>query len=63
MVKVKVDGKIVELDKGMMVYQIMKRLGLNPEEYLPVKDGELVPEDEYIRDEDEIEFVRVTSKG
>ncbi len=63
MVKVLIDGREIELERGGQVYQIMSVLGLNPEEFLALKDGRLVPDDEYVKEGDTIEFLRVTSRG
>lgn len=63
MVKIIIEGKEIELEKGGQVYQIMSRLDLNPEEFLALKDGRLIPDDEYVGDGETIEFLRVTSRG
>lgn len=61
--KVSYEGKIFEFDESMRGYDLLKRLGLNPEEHLIVVDGELYTEDRIIRADRNVTIVKVTSSG
>ncbi len=60
--KVKIRNQVVEV-KGKKVRDIFKELDLNPEEYVVVKNGEVVLLDEPVDENDEIELVPVVSGG
>lgn len=57
------EGKKFEIGKRERVRDLLKRLNLNPEAYLVVRNGSLVTEDEIVSDEDEIKLIRVVSGG
>jgi sulfur carrier protein ThiS len=52
-----------ELPGGMIARDVLKTVGLNPEEVLVVRNGQLVTEDTVLRDEDEVRLVAVISGG
>lgn len=54
---------ILEETKDLTVRKILKKLDLIPETYLCVRNGELLTEQELIRDGDTIRFVPVISGG
>lgn len=60
--KVKIRNEVVEV-KGRKIRDIFKELGLNPEEYVVLKNGEVVLLDEPVEENDEIELVPVVSGG
>ncbi|ANE42281.1 sulfur transfer protein involved in thiamine biosynthesis [Fervidobacterium ngatamarikiense] len=47
----------------MRGYDLLKKLGLNPEEHLIIVDGELYTEDRVIKKDKEVKIVKVTSSG
>jgi sulfur carrier protein len=49
--------------KSMPVKQAMQELKLSPESHLFVRDGQLLNENDYIKDGDEIKIVAVISGG
>ena len=65
-IKVEIVGRErVELSvkKGVTVEEVMKMLGLNPVEYVAIKDGSVVPEEEEIREASDLKLVPVVSGG
>ncbi len=60
--KVKIRKELVEV-KGKKVRDIFRELNLNPEEYVVVKNGEVVLLDEPVDENDEIELIPVVSGG
>ncbi len=62
--KIKLGKEIKEIDKNLKrVIDIFKELNLNPEEYLVIRDGKILTEDEEVKEDDEIELIRVISGG
>ncbi len=59
----KLRGKAYTVPAGLRIREAMQRLGLTPESYLPVRDGELVPDDERLKAGDVIRLVAVISGG
>ncbi len=43
--------------------EVIKELGLNPEEFLVIKNGVLVAEDEELEENDDIKIIPVISGG
>jgi sulfur carrier protein len=62
-VKVFYEFKIYEFNESMRGYDLLKKLGLNPEEHLIIVDGELYTEDRVIKKDKEVKIVKVTSSG
>lgn len=52
-----------EVRHGMTVADALKKLGLNAESVLPTRDGELITDDEIVREGDVIKLVAVISGG
>ncbi|MDM7320097.1 sulfur transfer protein involved in thiamine biosynthesis [Fervidobacterium sp. SC_NGM5_O18] len=61
--KVFYEFKIYEFNESMRGYDLLKKLGLNPEEHLIIVDGELYTEDRVIKKDKEVKIVKVTSSG
>ncbi|AFG35665.1 hypothetical protein QQE94_07495 [Fervidobacterium pennivorans subsp. shakshaketiis] len=61
--KVFYEFKTYEFDESMRGYDLLKKLGLNPEEHLIIVDGELYTEDRVIKKDKEVKIVKVTSSG
>ncbi len=57
------DFKKSVLFKGKTVRQLMKGLGLSPENFVLSKNGEIVLEDEKLKDGDRIKLFPVISGG
>lgn len=60
---VKYDYKTYQFHESMRGYELLKKLGLNPEEHLIIVDGELYTEDRVIKKDKEVLIVKVTSSG
>lgn len=56
-------GKEYEVRHGMTVADALKKLGLNPESLLATRDGELITDDEIVREGEVIKLVAVISGG
>ena len=52
-----------ELDHGITVKKALKQIDITPESVLPTRDGELITEDEVLRDGDIIKLLAVISGG
>lgn len=63
MVKITLRGKMLEVTPGKPVGETMRALGYPPESYLVVRQGQLMTEDELLREGDEIRLVPVISGG
>ncbi|MEM2116082.1 MAG: MoaD/ThiS family protein [Candidatus Woesearchaeota archaeon] len=55
----------VEKDIGIKikVRELLKELGLNPEEVIVVKNDEIITEDDYVTNQDQIKLISVISGG
>ena len=67
MVEVRViypDGKVKEIEiKEMPIEDLLDELGINPVEVIIAKNGEIVPEDDIVRNEDELKIIMVKHGG
>nr|MBA4405047.1 molybdopterin synthase sulfur carrier subunit [Nanoarchaeum sp.] len=54
------ESKIVDCES---IKEIIKKLNLNLEEFIIVKNGELITENTKLKDKDEIKFLSVMSGG
>lgn len=61
--KVKYEFQTFEFNESMKGYEILRRLGLNPEEHLILVNDELCTEDIVIKKGKEVKIVKVTSSG
>ena len=55
--------KAWELPGGMTARDAIKKVGLDPEAVLVVRNGELVTDDVILSDEDEVKLIAVVSGG
>jgi sulfur carrier protein len=55
--------KVYEVKAGMTIRHAILKLDIIPESVLPVKNGELMTDDEILEDGDEIKLVAVISGG
>jgi len=62
-VKVFYEYQTFEFNESLRGYELLKRLGLNPEEHLIIVEDELYTEDRVIRKDKEVKIVKVTSSG
>jgi sulfur carrier protein ThiS len=53
----------LEIEKPLMVKEALERLGYSGETHLVVRDGELLNENEHLRDGDRVKLVPVISGG
>jgi sulfur carrier protein ThiS len=56
-------GQVWELRGGMTARAAIKKVGLDPEAVLVVRNGKLVTDDTLLRDEDEVKLMAVISGG
>ena len=52
-----------EIRSGMTLRDALLKLDISPESVIPVKDGELLTDDELLEDGDQIRLVAVISGG
>ncbi len=53
----------IELSSKIKVKDLYKKLNLNPEEYLLLKDRKLLTHDKYVSPDDKLKIVKVVSGG
>ncbi len=56
-------GKTYTVPANIPIREAIRRAGLSPEAVLPVRDGELIPDDERIRPGETIRLIAVISGG
>jgi sulfur carrier protein ThiS len=56
-------GKEYFLPGNLFVHQALKRIGLDAESYLVVRDGEVITEDQLLKPGDRVRIVPVISGG
>ncbi|MCX7856491.1 MAG: MoaD/ThiS family protein [Deltaproteobacteria bacterium] len=57
------DGKKMDIEKPLRIRQLLKKLSLNPEDYIVVVNDTLVTDDEIVKNEDNVKIIRVVSGG
>lgn len=62
-VRIRFRDKEYEVRAGMTVRDALRKLEIQPEAVLPTREGELITEDEILREGDEIRLVAVISGG
>ncbi len=64
-VKVLLEGKekVIEINEGATIEDVMEKLGVNPEEYLAVVGGEVVPDNMQVKDNISIKLIKVVTGG
>ena len=62
-VKLTYRDKKFELPSGMTVRDAIKKVGLSPETILATRKGQLLTDDELLREDDQIKLVAVISGG
>lgn len=62
-VKIVLRKKEYFVEGGITVEKALEQLGLPPESYLAVRNGEMITERELLRDGDEVKLVAVISGG
>jgi sulfur carrier protein len=61
--KVYFKGKTQEYGQRMKVRELLKRLELSPQAVLVVKDNEVITEDEFLEETDEVRIITAISGG
>ena len=56
-------NKAVELEDGMLVIDLLKKISVNPVTVIVSRNNELILEDEKLKDKDEIKVLSVISGG
>jgi sulfur carrier protein ThiS len=62
-VQITLRDKKYEVEPGLTVRKAIQKLGLTPESYLAVRQGEMITEDTILKDGDQIKLVAVISGG
>jgi len=62
-VKVEFRGQVFEFDKRMKVRELLEKLNLSPESTIVVRGDEVLTEDEWVEEEDEVKVVSAISGG
>lgn len=57
------EQRTVEVKKGSRIIDVLEKLSLNPVEIVVAKNGEVVPEDDFVSDGDKLDFYSVVSGG
>ena len=57
------ENKVLEIEFNGKVKEILMKLEINPETVIVVKDDELVTEEDFLEDSDEIKIMSVVSGG
>ena len=61
--QLKLRDKVYEVPSGTTVRDAMLRLGIEPDSVIPTRDGELMTDDELLREGEVIRLVAVISGG
>ncbi len=61
--KVEFRGQVFEFDKQMRVKELLEKLNLSPESTLVVRGEEVLTEDEWLEEEDEVKVISAISGG
>jgi len=61
--KVKIGNKVYQFDSKMRGIDLLKKLNLQPQSNIIIKNGEVITEDEYIEQNDEVEIINAISGG
>jgi len=61
--KLRLRDKIYEVPAGMTIRDALHRLAIEPESVLAIRDGELVTDDETLREGEVVRLVAVISGG
>jgi sulfur carrier protein len=61
--RLKFEKETKEIDFCGKIKELLKRQNINPETVVVLKNGEVISEDERIKDEDELELISVVSGG
>ncbi len=61
--KVEFRGQVFEFDKRMRVKELLEKLNLSPESALVVRGEEVLTEDEWLEEEDEVKVISAISGG
>jgi sulfur carrier protein ThiS len=56
-------NKEYQVEPGLTIQEAIRQIGLEPETYLAVRDGQLADQDEVLRDGEVIKLVAVISGG
>ncbi len=62
-VKVEFRGQVFEFDRRMKVKELLERLNLSPESTIVVRNDEVLTEDEWLEEDDEVKVVSAISGG
>jgi len=55
--------KVYEIKPGMTVRDALQKSGIEPDSVLATRDGELITDDEIVKENDEIKLISVISGG
>jgi len=63
MVRLILRDKVYEVKGGMTLLAALEKTNILPETVIATRDGELIPEDEILRDGEDVRLVAVISGG
>ncbi len=61
--RVEWDGKVYELERSMLISQLLQNFSLSRESHLVVVNGKLLTEDLHLGRDDSVRIIRVISGG
>ncbi|MFN4179436.1 MAG: MoaD/ThiS family protein [Armatimonadota bacterium] len=61
--KVEFRGRVFEFDERMKVKELLEKLNLSPESTIVVRDDEVLTEDEWLEEDDEVKVISAISGG
>ncbi len=62
-VKLILRDKVYEVKPGMALLDALRKINVEPESVIAVRDGEMITDDEILRPGDEVKLVAVISGG
>lgn len=62
-VKVEFRGRVFEFDERMKVKELLEKLNLSPESTIVVRGDEVLTEDEWLEEDDEVKVISAISGG
>jgi len=61
--RLKINNKDKEIEFSGKIKELLKKENINPETIVVIKNGEVISEDERVKNEDELELISVVSGG
>ncbi len=61
--RIRVDGKDMDVTDGIRIFEIISKLGMQPEIIIPIRNDEILTSDDIINEGDEIHLKKVIAGG